>query len=69
MKYKYKHEYNTANISEQKCLCIYLRSTTITYDHGNELLGHGFKIFNKNNKGYRKRVQLWQIPRKIQYYK
>ena len=43
LKYNDKHAANIDNIVDQYWLCRYPRSTIITYNHGNEFLGHVFK--------------------------
>ena len=44
VQYNDKHSATIENLVEQTCLCRYLCPAIITYVHGNELLGHTFKI-------------------------
>ena len=43
VRYDDKQSYKIANLVEQTWLCRYTRPTIITYDQGNEFLGHTFK--------------------------
>ena len=43
VQYKDKQDATIENLVEKTWLCIYPCSTIITYDRGNELLGHAFK--------------------------
>ena len=62
VQYNDKHADTTSNLVQKGYLCIYLRPTIITYDHGNELLGHSFKNYlNEKNAG----LSLSVKPRKI----
>ena len=41
--YNDKQAATIANLVEQTWLCIYPRPTIVTFDQGNEFLGHAFK--------------------------
>ena len=50
VRYNYKQAATIANLVEQTWLYIYPLSTIITYDQGNEFLGHAFKNYLIENK-------------------
>ena len=45
LQYNYKQATTITNLVEQTWLCRYIRPTIITYDRGNEFLGHAFKKY------------------------
>ena len=43
VKYNYKQTDTIENLGQQIWICRYMHPTIITYDRGNEFLGHAFK--------------------------
>ena len=70
VRYNEKYTATIANLVEQTWLCRYPCPTIITYDQGNEFMGHAFRRTNqKTDMELSPSVQLRQIHKQIQYYK
>ena len=70
VQYNDRKLYTIAKTAYQEWLCRHPRPPIITYDDGNEFLGHPFKnsLF-KNITELIPSVKIWKIWKQIQYYK